>query len=31
MEKLNAISYNNKKIINETWDNYLKNLLVLNL
>ena len=31
MEKLNALSYNNKKIINETWDNYLKNLLVMNL
>jgi hypothetical protein len=31
MEQLNAISYNNKKMINETWDNYLKNILVMNL
>ena len=31
IEQLNAISYNNKKMINETWDNYLKNILVMNL
>ena len=31
IEQLNAISYNNKKLINETWDNYLKNILVMNL
>ena len=31
VEQLNAISYNNKKLITQTWDNYLKNLLVLNL
>jgi hypothetical protein len=31
LEQLNAISYNNKKLITQTWDTYLKNLLVLNL
>ncbi len=31
IEQLNAISYNNKKIVSNTWDNYLKNLLVMNL
>lgn len=31
MEQLNAISYNNKKMINETWNNYLKNILIMNL
>ena len=31
VEQLNAISFNNKKLITQTWDNYLKNLLVLTL
>ena len=31
IEQLNAISYNNKKMINEKWYNYLKNILVMNL
>ncbi len=31
MDKLNAISYNNNKMINNTWDRYLKEILVLNL
>jgi hypothetical protein len=31
IEQLNALSYNKKNLINHTWDNYLKNLLVMNL
>ncbi len=31
LEQLNALSYNNRKMINKTWDDYLKNILVLNL
>jgi hypothetical protein len=31
IEQLNALSYNKKNLINNTWDNYLKNLLVMNL
>lgn len=31
LEQLNAISYNNKKLITQTWDTYMKNLLIYNL
>jgi hypothetical protein len=31
IEQLNELSYNKKTMVRNTWDNYLKNILVLNL
>ena len=31
IDKINEMSYNNKNMIKHTWDNYLKNILVMNL